>query len=535
MQYNSKHRPTLDGNLSMLSSKSGIDSTKARSSGERMIRQLEEKFKTIFEKVKEIMEKKKDIQLENEHLKKMIIEETQNQEKILQKCKDEIEGLAQQNSELTASNFQKEGKEEYEVQDELQLKNKQISDLSEQMKSIMEDLNNENAKCENYEKQILYAENEIQLLKMKLAELTRLTTEQENTIERIDIQTQDVQNSVKELMNKNAELEDYLRSVQEDQESQEEKYKTNLVNYRALLKKYNANVQKRQAEEKQLEKLKEELNSKIKRLDVVLINNHKLERKIKKIEELEEKINKIVQETEQLQAENEKYKKKIMLNIHSDYEKPIYSEKDANKELVRHAKKQQSLKISKLFADEDKLISHISQHTKNGVVPLREEEYIRQKDAQNEENFRRILEIKELERLKSQISQQDTYIKELARNIEEREALLQDQVNEISSLKENLKKLNQEIEQYESDRNILEKKYEEKRKNVDDMYIKYEEALSSLPEHLRAQLEASQETEKVKVEASIVHEKPEKKVSVHDKELEELLNKSPQTLEIRKK
>jgi uncharacterized coiled-coil protein SlyX len=51
------------------------------------------------------------------------------------------------------------------------------------------------------------------------------------------------------------------------------------------------------------------------------------------------------------------------------------------------------------------------------------------------------LEIKELERLKSQISLQENYIRELARNIEERESLLVEQKREINSLTDNIGKL----------------------------------------------------------------------------------------------
>jgi len=107
-----------------------------------------------------------------------------------------------------------------------------------------------------------------------------------------------------------------------------------------LLKKYNANVQKRQTEEKALQKIKEELNSKIKRLDVVLINNHKLEKKVERVDEIETSISRLAQENSHLRFENEKLKKKIMLNIHSDYEKPVYSDRSgASKDVLMHAKK----------------------------------------------------------------------------------------------------------------------------------------------------------------------------------------------------
>jgi len=40
----------------------------------------------------------------------------------------------------------------------------------------------------------------------------------------------------------------------------------------------------------------------------------------------------------------------------------------------------------------------------------------------------------------------------LARNIEERESLIHDQKKEISSLKENVEKINSEIDEFEADK-----------------------------------------------------------------------------------
>ena len=44
---------------------------------------------------------------------------------------------------------------------QLLLKNKQITELSDQVKSILDDLAGETIKNENYERQILFMENEI--------------------------------------------------------------------------------------------------------------------------------------------------------------------------------------------------------------------------------------------------------------------------------------------------------------------------------------------------------------------------------------
>jgi len=199
---------------------------------------------------------------------------------------------------------------------------------------------------------------------------------------------------------------------------------------------------------------------------------------------------------------------------------------------VEHAKKQQKLKISKLFADEDKLISHISHHTRDGMITKGEDEYIRKKDAQNEENFRRILEIKELERLRDQIAQQDAYIIDLERNVLEREHLLFDQKREISSLEDNLKNLDFDIQKNVLEKDLLDKKIKEKNISIEEMKGRYDETVKALPESYRSR--KLQESPKFNVNPFGSYNSTIKSKVEEDDDLEDLLNMAPKALDLRR-
>ena len=77
--FKTKKNFGFDSNISFTSGKSSLDTTKSKLSGEKMIRQLEERFSLIYDRVSEIILRKKTLEQENEMLEQNIKDEVKNQ------------------------------------------------------------------------------------------------------------------------------------------------------------------------------------------------------------------------------------------------------------------------------------------------------------------------------------------------------------------------------------------------------------------------------------------------------------------------
>jgi len=450
---------------------------KIPSTAEGMLKGFDTRFKKIYDIVKTLQQRKHELRTTNERDLRVFEEDMQVNEETLDRLQQEISRITIKNNELLVLAEENRINKTPSLSTQLNSKNKHLTDLADQMQTILTSLKSETARTEALEKQIIYLKKE-----------------------NVDIEA---------YVNKAEEVNDLSR----------------FPRYKSMLKKAGgSNVHSPQ-------------KSKANELDLLLNISPKSGRKLRDLENLQETVKETVQLNDHLRFENEKLRKKIMANMHSDYEKPAFDVQNTDREVVEHAKKQQKLKISKLFADEDKLISHISHHTRDGVLTKGEDEYIRKKDAQNEENFRRILEIKELERLRDQIYQQDTYITELERNVLEREHLLFDQKREITSLEDNLKNLTFDIQKNILERDLLDNKLHEKKNSVEDMKFRYEETVKSLPAHLRPQIERENNL------AAAINERIYSKYNVpirsrasqaDNDDLENLLKQKPKALDLRK-
>ena len=467
---------------------------------EGMIKGLDTRFRKIYERVKELTKKKAEINSTNDQTLKTIEEDLQNYEEAIQRLNQEISRVAVKNNDLITS-YQSKNSKNPDLFEELRRRNKQISDLGEQMQTIMESLRSESTRTETLEKQILF---------MKKG---------------------------------NVEVENYFNKLAAAEAGQNDRNNSSFPKYKALLNRGGSQDQPRPSDSKGFEKTSVQAFSPHNELDRLLNispKSSKSPRKGREIEALENRLQETAEVNGHFKQENEKLKKKIMSNIHSDYEVPMIAVQHTDRETVEHAehaKKQQKLKISKLFADEDKLISHISHNTRDGVITQTEEEYIKKKDAQNEENFRRILEIKELERLREQIHQQDDYIKELERNVHEREHLLFDQKREITSLEDNLNNLRFDIQKNEVEKELLDQKYDEKKASINDMKIRYGEAVKTLPEDVRPRAQGSSYKENMKSgfeRGGFSYAAESKPSLLEDEDLADLLKMTPKALEIRK-
>lgn len=468
-----KNTPPLSSPASL--SKASPQNPKIPTSAEGMIKGLDTRFKKIYESVKELKDKKVQLAQENEQTMEAIESETQINEENLDKLSKEITKISIKNNEILRSSQDNRENKTPTLVDELNKRNKFISDLAEQTQTIMDSLKKEAARTESLEKQIQFLKKE------------------------------------------NIDIDNYL-AQSPNREDIEDRNLSNFPKYQNLLKKNNSkgfggsnNISPRQNE-----------------LDKLLNISPKSGRKTKAIENLENLLRETIEVNNHLKQENEKLKKKIMSNMHSDYEKPVYAVgQNTDREAVEHAKKQQKLKISKLFADEDKLISHISHHSRDGVITHTEEEYIKKKDAQNEENFRRILEIKELERLRETIIQQEAYINELDRNVVDREQILYDQKREMTSLEDNLKNLEFDIQKNVLEKETVETKIREKALSLEELRGKYKDAIRVLPEDLRPR----EQTPKDNFRGYTSNIKP---TVAEDEDLEKLLKVTPKALDIRK-
>jgi len=442
---------------------------------EGMLKGLDTRFKKIYDIVQFLKQRKQELQTTSQHDLRVYEEDMRINEESLDRLQQEISRITIKNNELMLVAEQNRINKAPSLSTQLENRNRHLSDLADQMQTILISLKSETARTEALEKQILFLKRE-----------------------NIDIEA---------YMNKADEATDLSR----------------FPRYKNMLKKTSgaSNTQSPQRSKGNNE------------LDVLLNISPKSGRKLKDLENLQELVKETIQLNDHLRYENEKLKKKIMANMHSDYEKPAFDAQNTDRETVEHAKKQQKLKISKLFADEDKLISHISHHTRDGMLTKGEDEYIKKKDAQNEENFRRILEIKELERLRDQIYQQDTYITELERNVLEREHLLFDQRREITSLEDNLKNLTFDIQKNLLERDLLDDKLVEKRNSVEDMKARYEETVQALPVHLRPQLERENINLNDRAYSS-KYSNIRSRASQADDDLENLLKQRPKALDLRK-
>jgi len=460
--------------------------SKMPTSAEGMLKGLETRFKTIHQKVLELLDRKEEIQKSNAEAIKTFEEDIRSHEESLNQLQQEISQLSIKNNDLIIAYQRNKENKTPMISNELVKANRHLSDLQEQMKTILESIKGENNRTDALEKQIVFFRKEGIDVDAYLKSPLKKSPGQKSP-------------------ERNSPSREQTRDLREDLSS--------FPRYQKMLKKSSTNSPQNE-------------------LDVLLNISPRSGRRIRNVENLQEQLREITEESEHLRYENEKLKKKIMANMHSDYEKPVYDVQHTDREVVEHAKKQQKLKISKLFADEDKLISHISHHTRDGVITKGEDEYIKKKDAQNEENFRRILEIKELERLREQIYQQEAYINELERNVIEREHLLFDQKREINSLEDNLRNLHFDIQQNVLEKDLLDKKYKEKNISIEEMRERYDETIRALPENHRPR-PAPQESPKFSnspygTYSSSLKSKEE------DDDLEDLLNKAPKALNFRK-
>lgn len=479
-----------DPNRTGMSSRPATGKT-APTNSQMMITQLQQKFINIYQHLLSLKQKRIEIEEENLSLMKLLEEEKINQEKNIQKVEEEIDSLKKQNNQL----LQVSAEEDAQVVDlerQIEEKEKVAEELQSQLKVGVEDLENEYAKCELSNKHLMYMENEQLNLKKKIIESERRIEELDQQLAAVEEALAETQIIVKNLLSENQQLEEDIKSKIVEQSDQEDEAKVNSQNYRALLKKHSANQSKLQMEQKALDKLKEELQSKIKRLNVLLLNNEKLERKVKTLEKMEQEYNELVAQNEALQFENEKLKKKMLGNVHSDFEKPVYKINTNDPAQLKQAKEHHKLQFSKVLADEEKLLSHISHHTFNSHLVGKESEYVQQKDAENEKNFKRILEAKELENLKSQLSQQLQYIQELEKNAQSRDEIIDSQQNEIASLQENIAKMDVDIEKAKKERELYRETYEQKKMEVEAISQKYKETLESLPIELQEELYKNQ-------------------------------------------
>lgn len=453
---------------------------KLPSSGEGMIKALDSRFRKIYDRVIELRSRKGELNIIIDQTQNTIETETLNQAETLDRLRKEISKVMVKNNELTLLAQQARESEGPSLVGELNQRNKQISDLADQMKTVVESLKRETTRTENLEKQILILKKE------------------------------------------NIDIESFFNKPRKSEGILEDKNLSTFPKYKNLLSKSGASGFKSSNQRTHSNEL-----------DALLNISPKSQRKGRDIENLENRLKETVEVNSYLRQENEKLKKNIMSNMHSDYEKPVYAVQNTDRETVEHAKKQQKLKISKLFADEDKLISHISHHSRDGVITHSEDEYIKKKDAQNEENFRRILEIKELERLQDQISQQDTYIRELERNAHERENLLVDRKREAASMEDNLRNFDLDIQKNLVEKDLLEATIREKKLNVEEMKYKLEDAIKNLPEDVRPRIK---ESVRGGIErGSFSHMLATKATAVdNDDDLEDLLKKTPKALDVRK-
>ena len=446
--------------------------SKIPTSAEGMLKGLETRFKHIHERVLELLDKKEEIQKANNDAVNSFEDDMRSHEEALNQLQQEISQITIKNNDLIIAYQKNKDTKTPVLSEELAKSNKHLSELQEQMQTILDSLKHENARTDALEKQILFFRKE------------------------------------------NIDVDAYLKSPSkgEARETRGEDL-SSFPKYKKMLKKSSQNSPQNE-------------------LDVLLNISPKSGRRLRSVENLQEQLRMTTEENDHLRYENDKLKKKIMENMHSDYEKPAFDVQNTDREVVEHAKKQQKLKISKLFADEDKLISHISHHTRDGVITKGEDEYIRKKDAQNEENFRRILEIKELERLRDQIAQQDAYIIDLERNVLEREHLLFDQKREISSLEDNLKNLDFDIQKNVLEKDLLEKKIKEKNISIEEMKGRYDETVKALPESYRSR--KLQESPKFNVNPFGSYNSTIKSKVEEDDDLEDLLNMAPKALDLRR-
>ncbi len=436
-----------------------------------MLKGLEKRFQTIYERVKELIKTKEGLLAANNTAAKEFETEFLSHEATLNILEQEITQLTLNNNELQVTSIKNRGQRTPQLVEDLARLNTHVNALAEQMETIISSLKKENTRTDLLEKQILYFKKE-----------------------GVDVDT-------------------ILKSpAKEKVESPREDDFASLPKYKSLLRKSN-------------------ISSQANELDQLLNMSPITGKKIKNLEVLQERLKDVIEDSDYLQHENEKLRKKIMANMHSDYEKPAYDAQNSDREMLEHAKKQQKLRISKLFADEDKLISHINQHTKNGKITKEEDEYIKQQDAQNEENFRRILEIKELERLREQIAQQEAYISELERNGIEREHLLHDQKREIASLEDNLKNLTFDIRKNEVEKDLLDNKFYEKNSSLGGIRERYSTTVQALPEKVRQQHIAESPKISQRGFGSYLSKGQSK---AEDDDLEDLLNMAPKALDLRK-
>ncbi len=479
MHHNSHHHhqtsPTRSTTSQQRQQNTSPTRPKIPSTPEGMLKGLDTRFKKIYDIVQLLKQRKQELQSSSQHDLRVYEEDMRINEESIDRLQQEISRITIKNNELMLIAEQNRINKAPSLSTQLENRNRHISDLADQMQTILTSLKSETARTEALEKQIVYLKRE------------------------------------------NINIEGYMNKADEATDL------SKFPRYKNLLKKSSASNQQSPQRSKGGNEL-----------DILLNISPKSGRKLRDLENLQELVKETIQLNDHLKHENEKLKKKIMANMHSDYEKPAFDVQNTDRETVEHAKKQQKLKISKLFADEDKLISHISHHTRDGMLTKGEDEYIKKKDAQNEENFRRILEIKELERLRDQIYQQDTYITELERNVLEREHLLFDQRREITSLEDNLKNLTFDIQKNLLERDLLDNKLVEKRNSVEDMKARYEETVESLPVHLRPQLERENINLNERTAYSKYSNIRSRASQADNDDLENLLKQRPKALDLRK-
>ncbi|KRX06879.1 hypothetical protein PPERSA_11524 [Pseudocohnilembus persalinus] len=283
---------------------------------EQLISQLCIKFTNILKQTKEIRQTRNNLEQENQNLENMIQEEKLKFEDAQNSLDQAAQQIQQQQQELEESQKVEEvdGQSKQEqIKQELENK-KAILDVAQlKLKELNQQLDQELSTQSSLQIQRQNIEENLRQIKAKVQEHQEIASNIEQNTEDINLKNEELAEKIKNLILIIEQNDSELRKTMEEKCIREDEYKMSLQEYRQILAQTSKYQKQTKEGEKIVQKLSEELKSKLKRLDILVKNKSKLEQKLQKHEQLKFKYEEIAQSNAILEEENNKIRSKLEL------------------------------------------------------------------------------------------------------------------------------------------------------------------------------------------------------------------------------
>ena len=448
---------------------------------EKLVNEFYSKFLLIYGTLTKRKQKRASIFEYNRDLMMKINEEEENGKTIISKLNEENKSLVVMKTQLSRlSPSKKDGIAIFKS--EIKERLDQIKNLNNQIKLSIEELSEETEKCNIIQRDVMYSENEPRAMVLRREKADAYIVHLERGLMNKELEIKDTQMKIKKFIHEVNEIDSSMQGAIEMEEEQQQDMKKNIENYREILKKYNNGAKKKQDDEKFLKKLDEDLQSKTKRLDVILQNNKKYEHKLEYYDNIKDELGELITNNEVLANENEDLRLYVNENVDPNFFK-LNEFKNAYRKIINNTNLPSTKHMTFSLSS-----GASSKNIKTQIKEIAHQPKTFESTEGDSVRFEFTIQHHELEKAFLEYNQLEINKNRLADECDKNDKLVKLNDNQIHSLIGNHKLIDKTINVFIQEYETIISNYNQESVELNLIQAKYNDTFKALPEHIKQAL-----------------------------------------------